>query len=319
MNSSLNQESIITMPIPTPFPVGDINVYVYKGDALTLIDAGPKTEEALDSLKIQLEKAGYRLEDIEQVIVTHHHPDHVGLLDELKGARFIGHPYNEPWLSRNQEFLENQKTFFQGLLLEFGVDPVFLKYIKNLERSLAFSCTVSLDGTITSGDEVPGMPGFRVMETPGHAQSHIALYREADGLLFGGDVLLKKISANPLLEPPMEGTERPKPQLQFNETFDKLLQLPLSRVFSGHGEIIENAHELIHYRKKRQGDRAEEVRKMLVQKPMTAFQVCTELFPTVFHKELMLTMSETVAQLDYLENLGKITSNGAKESRMYFA
>ncbi|MBS2969530.1 MBL fold metallo-hydrolase [Metabacillus sp. KIGAM252] len=319
MNPAQNQESIITMPIPTPFPVGDINVYVYRGDSLTLIDAGPKTEEALDSLKMQLEKAGYRLDDIEQVIVTHHHPDHVGLLDELKGARFIGHPYNEPWLSRDQGFLESQKTFFQGLLLEFGVDPVFMKYIKNLERSLAFSCTVSLDGTLINGDEVPGMPGFRVIETPGHAQSHIALYREADGILFGGDVLLKKISANPLLEPPMSGTERPKPQLQFNETFNKLLQLPLSRVFSGHGEIIENAHELIYYRKKRQADRAEEVRKMLAQKPMTAFQVCTELFPTVFHKELMLTMSETVAQLDYLENLGKITSNGSKENRMYFA
>ncbi|AZB43459.1 MBL fold metallo-hydrolase [Bacillus sp. FJAT-42376] len=319
MKTERNQESIIMLPIPTPFPVGDINAYLYKGESLTLIDAGPKTEEALVSLKTQVEKAGYRLEDIEQVIVTHHHPDHVGLLDELKGARFVGHPYNEPWLSRDREFIETQKAFFHGLLMEFGVDPVFLKYIKNLERSLAFSCTVSLDQTVKGGDHVPGMDGFRVIETPGHAQTHIALYREADGVLFGGDVLLKKISANPLLEPPMEGTERPKPQLQFNDTFEKLLHLPISKVYSGHGEVIENAHELIHYRRKRQADRAEEVRKMLAEKQMTAFQVCTELFPTVFHKELMLTMSETVAQLDYLEKLGKIASDGSNENRMYFA
>ncbi|MGD6815635.1 MBL fold metallo-hydrolase [Metabacillus sp. 84] len=318
MNPITDREAIKALPIPTPFPVGDINAYLYKGDSLTLIDAGPKTEEALDALKDHLGECGYGLGDIEQVIVTHHHPDHVGLLDELKGAQIIGHPYNEPWLSRDPEFLENQKGFFHGLLLEFGVDPVFLKYIKNLERSLAFSCTVSLSQSIRSGDPVPGMPGFKVLETPGHAQSHIALYREKDGVLFGGDVLLKKISANPLLEPPMEGLERPKPQLQFNETFEQLLGLRITKVYSGHGEVIENAHELIAYRQKRQGDRAEEVRRMLAEKPMTAFQVCTELFPTVFHKELMLTMSESVAQLDYLENLGKITSNGSKENRMYF-
>ncbi|MTH52297.1 MBL fold metallo-hydrolase [Bacillus mangrovi] len=314
MNPSIQQ-----LQIPTPFPVGDINVYLYKGESLTLIDAGPKTEEALAALKHQLKETGYELEEIEQVIITHHHPDHVGLLDELQGARVIGHPYNERWISRDPLFIEEQKQFFQKLLLETGVDPVFLKYIKNLERNLVYSCTASLDQTLTEGDAVPGMEGYRVLYTPGHAQSHIALYNEVEGSLFGGDVLLKKISANPLLEPPMSGTERPKPQLQFNQTFEKLHNLPLSRIFAGHGEMIDSPHELIRYRQKRQADRAEEVRKMLERKDMTAFQVCSELFPTVFHKELMLTMSETIAQLDYLENLGKITSDGSIENRMYSA
>ena len=37
--------------IPTPFAVGDVNSYLIKGDALTLVDAGPKTEEALVAIK----------------------------------------------------------------------------------------------------------------------------------------------------------------------------------------------------------------------------------------------------------------------------
>ncbi len=40
---------------------------------------------------------------------------------------------------------------------------------------------------------------------------------------------------------------------------------------------------------------------MLDEKPMTAFQVCQQLFPAVYEKELFLTMSETAGHLDVLE------------------
>lgn len=36
------------------------------------------------------------------------------------------------------------------------------------------------------GDRIDSMPGFTVIETPGHASTHISLYRESDGILIGG-------------------------------------------------------------------------------------------------------------------------------------
>ncbi|MER2010644.1 MAG: MBL fold metallo-hydrolase, partial [Psychrobacillus sp.] len=43
--------------IPTPFAVGDVNAYLIKGDVLTLVDAGPKTEQALVALKNGINEA----------------------------------------------------------------------------------------------------------------------------------------------------------------------------------------------------------------------------------------------------------------------
>ncbi|MCA9725742.1 MAG: MBL fold metallo-hydrolase, partial [Kurthia sp.] len=60
---------------PTPFAVGSVNCHLLKGDALSIVDVGTKTDEALEAIRAGLKQEGYRLEDIEQVILTHHHPD----------------------------------------------------------------------------------------------------------------------------------------------------------------------------------------------------------------------------------------------------
>ncbi|MFY4775877.1 MBL fold metallo-hydrolase [Metabacillus sp. RGM 3146] len=319
MNLTTSGASILSISLPTPFPVGDVNVYLYKGDALTLIDAGPKTEEAFQSLKRQLNRYGYRVEDIEQVFLTHHHPDHVGLLDYFDDIQITGHPYNQPWISNDQAFKEKNTAFLRGLFLELGIHSSYTPSLSELDKTLLYSCSRNLTHAVREGDEVPGMKEFKILETPGHAQSHLALYNEKDGQLLGGDVLLAKISANPLIEMPMEGTVRPKPQLQFNDTFKKLLKFPITAVFSGHGDLIEDAHALMKYRMKNQEERAEGVYKMLAARPMTAFEVCQQLFSSIYRKQLMLTMSETVAQLDFLEDSGKIDYNISEDAKVFSA
>ncbi|MGG4490165.1 MBL fold metallo-hydrolase [Metabacillus idriensis] len=309
-------DMIIKLTLPTPFPVGDVNVYLVKGDRLTLIDAGPKTPEALAALKTQMEQAGYRVEDIEQVILTHHHPDHVGLLDYLpQSADVIGHPYNAPWIMQDESFMTAQKEFFMKLFTEFGIDERLLPGLAKFDASMKYACKRNLTSCLREGDAVPGMEGWHVIETPGHAQTHIALYRAEDGLMAGGDHLLQHISANPLLEPPMDGGERPRPQVQFNESFHSLLKIPISSVLSGHGETVLKPHDLIRYRLKKQEERAFEVRGYIKEKPMTAFEACQRLFPHLYKRQMMLTMSETVGQLDYLEALGEIKGHmeGAKK------
>lgn len=65
---------IAQLTIPTPFVVGDVHVYVIKGEKLTLVDTGPKTKEAWLSLEGQLKELGIVPEDIKQIVLTHHHP-----------------------------------------------------------------------------------------------------------------------------------------------------------------------------------------------------------------------------------------------------
>src|SRR5690625_6847478 len=75
---TLNQ-TIHQLTLPTPFAVGDVHVYLIKGDILSLVDAGVKTKEAWESLQHQLKQVRYRHEDIVQHILIHHHSDHNGL------------------------------------------------------------------------------------------------------------------------------------------------------------------------------------------------------------------------------------------------
>jgi glyoxylase-like metal-dependent hydrolase (beta-lactamase superfamily II) len=311
---------VFKLELPTPFPVGDVNVYVIKGDQLTLIDAGPKTEEAWESFKQQLKQIGYTPKDIEQIVITHHHPDHVGMLDYFsEEVPVLGHAFNYPWLKKDRQFFEKQSLFFEKLFIEFGVEKKLLPLVESLKHeTMEFSCDRELNGFLREGEEIGGLPGWRVLETPGHAQSHIAFYEESTGVLVGGDLLLKHISPNPFLEPPMSGElERPKPQLQLNHSISRLLEVPISIVYAGHGENIVGAHDLITYRLKKQAERAELVRTFIKERPLSAFQVCQALFPKVYDKQLILTMSETVGQLDYLIENGQIKVDMTQQTHKF--
>ena len=89
--------NIIQLSIPTPFYVGDVNVYLIKEDPLTLIDVGPKTKEAAATLREKLAANGVKFSDIRRIVLTHAHEDHCGLAksvrDEAKDAEILIHDW----------------------------------------------------------------------------------------------------------------------------------------------------------------------------------------------------------------------------------
>lgn len=285
---------------PTPFAVGDVNCFLLKGDTLTLVDAATKTPEAREVLQMKLKEMGYTFHDIEQVFVTHHHPDHCGLVEQFDRAEILGHPYLNYWLSRDAEFLDRHDRFYEQSLLEEGVPDEYSKWLQRFRRSVDMMGDRPVDRIMNEGDDLPGHPGWKIQESLGHAQSHLSLFNEQQGILIGGDLLLEKVSSNPLIEPPLKKEQgRPKSLLQYNASLKRLLDLPVSLVYGGHGGEIMNAHELITERLAKQHDRAMKVLAML-DESKTVYDVTKLLFPAVYEKELGLTLSETIGQLDYL-------------------
>src|SRR3712207_2989031 len=69
------------LAIPTPFAVGRVNVYLIEDEPLTLVDAGPNSGISLDELERGLAGLGHAIEELELVILTHQHIDHLGLVD----------------------------------------------------------------------------------------------------------------------------------------------------------------------------------------------------------------------------------------------
>src|SRR5436309_7962820 len=88
---------IVPISLPTPFYIGPVNVYLIKEDPVTLIDTGPKTNEAIAALRAGLKEAGLSVADVRRIVLTHAHEDHCGLArslrDEAKDAEVLIHDW----------------------------------------------------------------------------------------------------------------------------------------------------------------------------------------------------------------------------------
>jgi len=311
--------SIYKIEIPTPYEVGDVNAFVVKGDALTLFDVGPKTMEAYDALKWGIRAAGYELRDIEQVVLTHHHPDHAGWVDAFPHAEILGHAYNDKWLRHDEEFLRYHERFYSERLFEHGVPQEYIQPSVHVRRELELVGERPLTQILGDGDEVPGHPGLKAIETLGHAQSHFIFWDEKTHHVIGGDLLLEKITPNPLIEPPLDRTiGRTKSLLQYNKSLEILRQLPVKMMYTGHGAELEEIPLLIDKRLERQHQQSMKVLELLGEDQLTVVQVTMRLYPAIFQRKLGLTLSKTLGHLDYLEANQYITSTKTEEGIYVF-
>lgn len=315
------KDTIHQMTVPTPYAVGDVHVYLLIGEQITLIDAGVKTQDAWKALQHQLSEVGYRPEDVTQVVLTHHHPDHMGLVDHFPNVSVVaGHPKLRPWLERDDAFFDRYEEFFYDMYVESGVPEQYYALLKSLRKPLKWTSEGVLTHELTEGKAIPCHEEWVTIETPGHAQSHISFFRESDGAFIGGDHLLQHISSNPLLEPPFkrgEARPRPRPLLQYRDSMKKLLDKQIGVVYPGHGKVFHEAHDLLRDRLRKQEQRAEKVRQMFEHGPLTAFEVCTKLFPKHMESQFGLTMSETIGQLDYLEHTNQLSASMRGKKKIY--
>lgn len=143
--------------------------YLFVEDRLTLIDAGlPGSRRPLERY---LRTIGRRMEELERIICTHGHPDHVGGVRELAadGAEVLIHPDDLAGLSVT--FREALRARSRGPLLHY------------------FTPHPGETTPLQDGDVLPLLGGLHVIHTPGHTPGSICLWAPRDGILFTGDVL----------------------------------------------------------------------------------------------------------------------------------
>lgn len=296
-------KNIYQLTLPTPFLVGPVNTYLLEGEALTLVDTGPKTEEALIALNKHLKEKGLTTADIDVVLLTHHHPDHIGLLHEfMPRAKVYAHKKVNPWLTKDRQFLTELKNFYYQLYREHGVPTEIIEKIEKRKTGyMSFADKGSVDNFLREGDMPDGLTEWKVLETPGHAQSHISLYRESDGVMISGDHLIEHISSNAIIEGPYPGeTERPKTLLQYRESLIKCQHVNVA--YSGHGKAVLDPPALIKSRLEDQDRKAEHFKRLMGQEPVNCFELCKRKYAHILERQPDLTFSETLGHLDLLES-----------------
>ncbi|RIK81065.1 hypothetical protein DCC62_02735 [candidate division KSB1 bacterium] len=307
--------------LPTPFPVGPVNVYLAKGEPLTLIDTGPKTEATRAALSQELARLGYNLPDLKQIILTHHHVDHLGLAGEIaaqSNAKIFAHPYNLPWLHDYASTRKHHAQFYRGFWKQNGVPQELIERMLYLGEALTqFRDSHLPVQPLPEGQEIHFAGcDWSVYHTPGHAGGLICLWHAQSRTLISNDHILKNISSNPILEPPMSGeATRPQRLRDYLREMNRMAELNPQIAYTGHGQAVRNVRELVARRVAFHHRRAEAILSALGARTMSLWELTQELFPALTNDaDFFLAISEVQGHLDLLQNDQRIveTFHGEK-------
>ncbi|MGI8555339.1 MAG: MBL fold metallo-hydrolase [Pyrinomonadaceae bacterium] len=303
---------IIPIAVPTPFYIGDVNVYLINEEPLTLVDTGPKTPEALQALREGLGKNGLKISDIRRLILTHAHEDHCGLaktiLDQAKDAEIFVHSWETGHLFGRLARDEHRELVLRaGVPLEiWNAMQSFYESFRKLTDTLAVEDFSALKDEM----EIEFATGvLKVLHTPGHTPGSCSLLREADRTVLAGDCVLKRVTPNPVLAPdPFDPTKRFPSLAEYLVSLARIRAVSPTLTYGGHGEPITDYEEIFHRYIRGIDERQTHIVNLLDKNGMTAFEAAQKLFPQAINEDTQrfLAISETIAHLDYAVSQGKI-------------
>jgi glyoxylase-like metal-dependent hydrolase (beta-lactamase superfamily II) len=305
------QEGIHTLRLPTPFMVGRVNTYLIEDEPLTLIDTGPNSGKALDDLQHQLAERGRSIEDLELVILTHQHIDHIGLAEIIasrSGADVAAIDVAVSFLENFGEDAERDDQFAVELMLSHGISEDVVTALQSVSRSFrAWGSRPKVTRPLHDGEILSLRDRkLELQHRPGHSPSDTLLWEADRQILFAADHLLAHISSNALITRPLDGSrERTQALVTYLESLRKTRELPAEIVLPGHGEPITDHVALIDERIAHSRLRAETIYELIVERPRTGHELAQELWGDVAVTQAFLTLSEVIGHVDLLINEGR--------------
>lgn len=297
--------------MPLPFALDHINLWALEdGDGWTLVDCG----YALDTVKDLWEQLFAGLlqgRPVRRLIVTHYHPDHVGL------AAWIAERFGAPVWMTEAEFLTAHAVwngyggYERGAVLELfrahGLDSKYLAAFSARESAYKRGVPTlpAAFRRIIDNDEILiGGRAWRVVEGHGHSPEHAALHCPELGVFISGDMVLPRISTNISVwakEPDGD------PLGRFLESQARYRNLPGDTlVLPSHGRVFHGLHRRIGELVAHHAERLEAVRDACVA-PRSA----GDLLPVLFARELdvhqvFFAIGESIAHLNHLMHRGEV-------------
>lgn len=303
---------IIPLAIPTPFYIGDVNVYLIKEDPLTLIDTGPKTDVAMNRLREKLKDNGVKIADIRRIVLTHAHEDHCGLAKQIRDEAGNAEIFVHGW-ETGHLFGRLERDEYQNLMLRSGVPLEIFRQMQWIYKDISLltdALNVGEFSEMKDEMELEFSNGvLKVLHTPGHTPGSCSLVREANRTVIAGDTVLKRVTPNPMLAlDPIDSNKRFKSLAEFLVSIARIRSFAPTLVYGGHGEAITDYDEIFHRYVRGIDERQKNVVDAVSKDAATAWDLANKLFPDAIKKDVhqFLALSETIAHLDYAEMHGKI-------------
>ncbi|MGE5468071.1 MAG: MBL fold metallo-hydrolase [Ignavibacteria bacterium] len=293
--------------MPLPFALDHVNLWLIADDdgAWATVDTGIALEPVEEAWRKVLE--GHRLS---RQIVTHFHPDHVGLaawLEEQTGAPL--------WMTQG-EYATAQLIKHQ--IANYGI-PAMTAFFRRHGLDADRVAAIDRRGN-AYGRGVPRLPAtfrrmfegeefaigahvWRVIPGFGHSAEHASLYCEELRILVSGDMLLPRISTNVSA---FAAAPEADPLGSYLASIDRFRSLPEDTlVLPSHGKPFRGLHERIRQLHVHHEDRCRVLVEAIGGTPRSA----AELLPALFERDItdphqtMFAMGEAIAHLIYLERM----------------
>lgn len=318
---------LIWVRLTLPFRLNHVNIYLLAdGDGWTMVDTGIGNEATIAAWTTLFEGPlkGFK---ITKLIVTHAHPDHVGLAGwvverfgctlHMSQVEYLQAAYHQHRGSPERKLA--QRLFFR----RHGMDEEITEAL--LGRGMDYLARVSILPAsfhrLSKGDEIAiGSRKFKVITGGGHALDQVMLYCEADNIFLSADQVLSKISPNVsvwAVEPEANSLGEYLTSLAELAGLlpDDVLVLP------GHGVPFYGVKTRI----KQLADHHEERCQLIANACRTSPKTSAELVPVVFHKHVLdahqtgFAAGELIAHVNHMLAHGRLKSDVGADGVLRFA
>ena len=316
------------IPVPLPFALRSANIY--------LIDDGPGQRILIDSglglpadeqaLRAGLTQAGITLEDISALILTHAHPDHIGLSGLIHAEA-----HAPVYILAGEERQIDAVWGNGGAALQAQLDEMYRvnglpaeMRTESQKAGLALRRVLRLPPadaitTLTDGQRLElGNHSYQIIWTPGHSDYHHCLLRD-DGLFFAGDHILPGITPNIGL---YVGA-RPNPLADYFDALERVQPLPGRLALPGHGRPFEGLAERAEGLRAHHHERSAIVHDIISgqHEGLNAYSVAGKLFGERLRSldDWRFAIAETLAHLEFLRYAGHVERIGNDDMVVYTA
>ncbi|MBE3599762.1 MAG: MBL fold metallo-hydrolase [Limnochordaceae bacterium] len=307
------------VPIAIPVPLRYVNSYLIEGDAgWTVVDAGHHTPQAEARWEQVLGELGIGFADIEQIVVTHYHPDHIGC------AGWLQQRCHAPVLILDKELPQVERFWDGGSDAGEAIEAQFVRHGVPAEvtrqlpahhlQQVAMVHPLPRLTPLAEGSRIRvGRRSFEVLWTPGHSEGLLVLWEPDERLLVADDLILRPITPNISLWP----HSRVNPLIEYLRSLERVQQLPARLVLPGHRHPIEDLARRIDELRAHHRERLDRV-EAIVSARAAAADGRGDLLATAWDVQLQLfgpqpeligtrfAVAEALSHLEWLVEHGRL-------------
>jgi glyoxylase-like metal-dependent hydrolase (beta-lactamase superfamily II) len=296
---------VYQLKVPLPFAMESLNAWlVDSGDGWVLIDCGMHTAAAWNALQREVAATGVAWRDIRTLLITHMHPDHVGLAIQVKQVSDAAVAMHRSDAKLLQEFGNPERAeYWNRTALDWaGSPPGLIGPVNAAFHLLTVKFPDLTPDRLLEGSELFGR--LEAILTPGHSPGHLCFLDRERKMLFSGDHILETTSPNIGWLPDQN------PLADYLKSLDEISRLDIEFVLPGHGDPLSGHREWVQRTTAHHVERLARIHQIAARQPATAHDIVRQLW-----ERTLDAIHYRFAVFEVLAHLVDLRSQGLLQTR----